>query len=330
MVFPLDVEKIPSFHAPLVARPRLAQRLRFRATALRNIRMDFRPLSLRQPVRIKSSDLLFSDSLVFRDISYVDVGSKGNWKVEYENTLRVPVPFTYQQGLNGVLDEDSLRLEPKMTDSVSSFLEITGPKIVSAFAKAILAKRVIDTVNKSFSIGVLHYAEKPISEYPQPEGYNEDLTDMAGYEGLKNRLDTETAEKKSPDITVECVTEAGNGGLFKVIYYRPLDTEITFFTTYKITNLTSRNRDVDITGPTVGVIYDDRLRMTWVGSDRRRVTVTANSTQIYTFGQDVPPWMYGTILVVSIIGVPPIKGVPASGGIALPWSEHKVGTLIPP
>jgi len=284
--------------------------------------MDFRPLSLRQAVRIKSSDLTFPDKLEYESIFYVLVGSSANWKVEYENTLRVPARFSYDQGLNGVVNSDSLRLSPKTVDSVSSFLEITEPKIVSAYARVIIGKKVLDSVSKSFNVGTLHYGEKPISEYPSPEGYNEDLTAMGGYEGLKDRW---SAQKGSASVVAKCITEARNGALFKGIHYRPRDGYTSFYTTYEITNKLPTSKDVDITGPVVGVIYDDRLHAAWVGREYRRVTVPANSTGIYTYGQSVPEWLYGTIAVFSVIGVPP-----PDGGVAIPWSEHKLGTMVPP
>jgi len=311
----------------LLCEKMFSSRFRARMMSLRNLRMDIRPLSLRQPVRIKNSDLvLFSPRPVYDGVPYVYPWDNVNWQVEYENTTRAIMPFTYEQSLNGASDSARTQLLGKDTAKVSTILGVPSPKTLSASARVIILKQTVDSVDKSFDVGILQFKEKPVAEWPEKEGSNGDFSRYGSYEAYKYLISQ--ASKPDPNLPFETSTKVEGAIPFEGTHYRPPLGTLTFYVTFKVTNKYTVDKIFDITGPYVYTIYEDKLHNTSVvGKFRGRFTIPHGESRTFTFGQSVPKWVYGTIFVWSIayINIPPY-----SFADCVPCAEFKIGDLIPP
>lgn len=288
--------------------------------------MDLRPLSLLKSVRIKSSRLILpSPALGYEGVPYVFPESIVKWTVEYENLARIRLPFSYEQEIDGVIEEDREVLLAKKSMEVSLPYTVTEPTSLSAIALVIFRRRFADFVQKTVDIGLLKYKLKPVDEYPAPEGFSEDLTAIGGVEGLKKIW--RDAEKPGADVSAYMRWPSWGGFIpYFDTLFRPPNTYPSFYITWGIRNNLPRSYvTVDILSPMLGVVYEGENHITWVGGSIRRVSVPMGTTREYSFSQSIPPWMYGKILILNAVWTPPHADIYYIRSL-----EFKVGDMIPP
>lgn len=325
MVVPHQAPRIPPVKIePIISRTRVLQKTKYRVHSLRNRRMDFRPLSLLKPIRIKSSTLILpSPRLGYEGVPYLFPDSVINWAVEYENTARIRLPFGYEQEIDGVFESGRQVLLGKRSIEISVPFTVTEAKSFTVSAVAIFRGRFADSVLKTFDIGLLRYKLKPVDEYPE-DGLNEDLTGIGGVEGLKRTW--RDAEKPSGDLSAYFSWSWAGFYPFRGIFFRPPEIYPTFLGIWGIRNNLPRTYvTVDILTPTPGVVYEDENHITWIGGGVKRVSIPPTTTRTYTFSQSFPPWMYGRILILNAVWTPPRVDI-----YYIRSRELKVGDMISP
>lgn len=153
-------------------KPRIypAMWIKCQAHRLRNRKMDWRPITRFNPIRIKTSELVLPNTTEFRDtIPYLHEGDVINWVVEYENTMPIRMPFSYEQTIDGQLKRDQEVLSAKSSTKISVPYTFTEATTLTGVGVAIFRGRILDYVEKTFDIGLFVPPEPPIPP-PDPPG----------------------------------------------------------------------------------------------------------------------------------------------------------------
>lgn len=131
--------------------------------------MDWRPITRFNPIRIKTSELVLPETVEFIDtIPYLHEGDIIYWNVEYENTIRVRLPFTYEQTINGEIETNEEILFAKSSIKVSVPYTITEAITLLGVGVVIFRGRIWDYVEKTFHIGLVSIPPPPPDEVPPP------------------------------------------------------------------------------------------------------------------------------------------------------------------
>lgn len=134
--------------------------------------MDWRPITRSNPIRIKTSELVLPETVEFRDtIPYLHEEDIVYWNIEYENTVRVRLPLTYEQTINGEIETNEEILSAKSSIKVSVPYTITEAVTLLAAGVVIFRGRIWDYVEKTFLIGLVSEDEVPPPPPPPPPPY---------------------------------------------------------------------------------------------------------------------------------------------------------------
>lgn len=184
---PVEMLRQIKTQAPPVQSPRInLAGIKLVLTALPNVAQELkvlRPFGMFNPLVIWSAEIK-GERLRYSSMQCYKLGDYITWGVDFRNTGNVPLACILKYGG----EEEEIILAGRSSVVKRASFGVTGPKKILLDASIAPREKPLsllfagDTRTKRYSIGILSWKDKPLSQYPMPGAVNFDYTSYGNYD----------------------------------------------------------------------------------------------------------------------------------------------------